>query len=372
MEAANILVIEDDDNVRSVICQLLTVKGFNVDEAPDGGDGIAKARQDLPGLILCDIKMPDVDGYGVLASLREDERTFAIPIIMLTGMSSQEAMRQGMELGADDYITKPFKTPELLAAIDSRLKRAAAMKQRTEEKVNDLRGKISHLLPHELRTPLQGIMGFADIMAEDYKDLPREDIGELARGLQKSARRLHELTEGLLLYAQLETMCADPEQRAAQAQIVTRTPAATIQRVAEEIARQEGREDDLALELDDASVYISQEHLEKVAYELIGNAFKFSNSGTPVAVFGHSEGGEMVLQFYNEGRGMTPEQISNIGAYMQFERERFEQQGAGIGLAIIRLLVELHGGSFDIASVPDKETTVHVALRRRKSQPSDS
>jgi signal transduction histidine kinase len=127
------------------------------------------------------------------------------------------------------------------------------------------------------------------------------------------------------------------------------------------VADEHRRARDLHLELADLSLPLRAGHLRKVVSELVDNAFKFSPAGTPVRVALHRLGPDVVLEVSGQGRGMTEEQISNIAAFNQFERERFEQQGSGIGLALVQRIASASGGSVTIESGPDAGATVRLA-----------
>jgi DNA-binding response OmpR family regulator len=118
-----ILVIEDEDRLRENIAQILEFGDYEVATANNGITGLEIARQYIPDLIVCDIMMKQLDGFGVLQELRADPATATIPLIFVTAKADRDSMRQGMELGADDYVTKPFTTTELLNAVTARLKR---------------------------------------------------------------------------------------------------------------------------------------------------------------------------------------------------------------------------------------------------------
>lgn len=124
---ATILLIEDHEEIRENTAEILEMAGYKVLKAPDGKTGVQLALESQPDLIVCDITMPALDGYGVLHVLHKNEQH--TPFIFLTARSERTDIRRGMELGADDYITKPFDPTELLKAIESRLQKAAAMKQ---------------------------------------------------------------------------------------------------------------------------------------------------------------------------------------------------------------------------------------------------
>ncbi|MBD2774666.1 EAL domain-containing response regulator [Iningainema tapete] len=122
-----ILVIEDEDSVRENILDLLEAEDFETIEAGNGRVGLNLATSEVPDLILCDLMLPEIDGYGVLTALREEPITATIPFIFLTARSARTDFRLGMDLGADDYITKPFTRAELLSAISSRLAKQATL-----------------------------------------------------------------------------------------------------------------------------------------------------------------------------------------------------------------------------------------------------
>ncbi|QQL50254.1 response regulator [Mucilaginibacter ginkgonis] len=120
-----ILIIEDNDDIRENISEILELAGYNVYSAANGKQGVELAIKQVPDIILCDIMMPELDGYGVLYMLNKKPETAAIPFIFLTAKAERADLRKGMEMGADDYLTKPFDDIELLNAVESRLKKKA-------------------------------------------------------------------------------------------------------------------------------------------------------------------------------------------------------------------------------------------------------
>lgn len=134
----HILLIEDNFDVRENTAEILELAGYRVSTAPDGKKGVELAQQDKPDLIVCDIMMPILDGYGVLHMLSKNQETANIPFIFLTAMTERAEIRKGMEMGADDYITKPFDKTELLRAVESRLKKADSYKKEYEKGIAGL------------------------------------------------------------------------------------------------------------------------------------------------------------------------------------------------------------------------------------------
>ena len=128
-----ILFIEDDTVVRENTAELLELSDFEVITASNGKIGLALAKKEKPDIIVCDIMMPELDGYGVLQALAEDPTTMQIPFIFLSARTEHKDIRRGMDLGADDYLTKPFEEEELLSAIESRLAKVQILKNLREK-----------------------------------------------------------------------------------------------------------------------------------------------------------------------------------------------------------------------------------------------
>ncbi len=138
-----ILIIEDNDEIRENIVEILELAGLEVFEADNGKTGVELAIKQKPKLILCDIMMPELDGYGVLYMLKKNPETEHIPFIFLTARAERPDLRKGMELGADDYLTKPFDDMELLNAVDIRLKRQEAQEKFYSEPLEKLSALFS-------------------------------------------------------------------------------------------------------------------------------------------------------------------------------------------------------------------------------------
>jgi two-component system sensor histidine kinase/response regulator len=362
-----ILVIDDEEWLREMVQLALRQKGFDVIEAENGASGIELARRELPDLILCDVNMERVDGYLTLSSLRNDPSTEAIPFILMTGLADNAGMRHGMELGADDYLPKPFTIEALYGSVDARLKKAQALRQEAERKLSDLRDNISLMLPHELRTPLNGILAYGEILASDAANMPASEIAEMGQVIHDSGKRLERLIENFLIYAQIELLGTDPQKVAALRKKRTQSTARLIEERARAQADLAKRTADLKLELTNVEAPISEEYLGRIIDELVQNAFKFSQSGRTVRVALTESPNVLLLTIEDHGRGFSTEHISRVGAYMQFERKILEQQGLGLGLSIAKRLTELHGGTLAIQSTKREGTT--ISLRLPKASP---
>jgi signal transduction histidine kinase len=359
-----ILVIDDEEWLREMMLLALRQRGFEVIEAENGEKGIEIARKEVPDLILCDVNMDKVDGYLTLSSLRSEPITASIPFILMTGLADQAGMRHGMELGADDYLPKPFTIEALYAAVEARLKKAKTVREEAERKLADLRDNISMMLPHELRTPLNGILAYGEILVADAETISPKDIAEMGQVIHDSGKRLERLIENFLIYAQLELLNSDPQYLQTLLRKNTPQPASLIEQHAREQAELAKRPKDLKLELANVPLPISDEYLSKVVEELVQNAFKFSAANTPVVVKLAESGNTVTLTVSDTGRGFATEHINKVGAYMQFDRKLHEQQGLGLGLTIVRRLSEIHGGTLTIQSEKGSGTVVSVKFPR--------
>ena len=357
-----ILVIEDEQALRENLICLLDAENFEVFGAGNGKTGVELAKAHLPDLIICDVMMPILDGFGVLATLRANLSTTTIPFIFLTAKVDKTDLRQGMELGADDYLTKPFSRKELLAAIAVRLEKQAIISQQQSQRLEELRSSIALSLPIELRSPLNNILGFSQLLIEDTEVMERKEIREMAQIIQKSGERLERLIQNFLMYAELELIATVPERVEGLRNSQTSSAASVIETLALFEAKRADRAADLQLELQDSSVQIAKGKLEKIMTELLDNAFKYSKVQTPIRIIAAPDAQNYVISVTDYGRGMSTADIAQIGAYRQFERKLYEQKGSGLGLVIVKRLAELLGGGLIIESTPGKQTKVQVVI----------
>jgi two-component system, sensor histidine kinase and response regulator len=272
-----------------------------------------------------------------------------------------------MELGADDYLPKPFTTDALYAAVEARLKKSQTVRDEAERKLASLRSNISLMMPHEMRTPLNGILSNAEMLATSAATLKPGEIAEMGQEIFKSSQRLERLIENFLIYAQLELVAADPKSVNAMRVGKTEHSALIVKKNTAELSAQFNRASDLNVEAGDFSLPMSEEYFGRVVNELVQNAFKFSEAGSPVSVTLGEAFNDIVLTIKDRGRGFSTEQISRIGAYEQFDRKIQDQQGLGLGFVIAKRLVELHGGSLSVEGEKGAGATITIKLPKTKA-----
>lgn len=359
-----ILVIEDHKAMREDIVETLAIEGYDALGAENGRVGVDMAQQERPNLIVCDIMMPEKNGYEVLEIVRRNPHTATIPFIFLTAKTERVNVRHGMMLGADDYLKKPFQVDDLLNSIESQLKKREELNQAANERLEELRQNIITALPHELRTPLNTVIGFSDILMMEAQRVKPDQVVSWAKHINGAAHRLYRLVENYLYYVHLQVLGQKGEPLNVDNERIQEIRS-LVEGEAQKQAMQEDRVEDLHVDVrDDAALNISFQDANKIITELVNNAFKFSKKGQAVHITGRAlDNGMYEIVVQDEGRGITEEQVSRIGAYMQFDRWLYEQQGMGLGLAVVKELMTLHGGELHIKGVHEQGTTARVLIR---------
>jgi two-component system, sensor histidine kinase and response regulator len=357
-----ILVIEDDTHVRNNIIELLNAEGYSSIGAKDGEEGARLAWETIPDLIICDILMPNMDGYAVLARLKKEPRTITIPFLYLSALQERRDMRKGMRLGADDFITKPFTREELLDAVRVGLEKHQAIVEQVQRKLTDLRENIFHALPHELLTPLSVVLGFSELIIDNLENMEPSQVRDMAQDIHAAGLRLMRLVQNYLFLVDLDLISSDPQRIHELREREFSSAEAIITEIGLSKARQEGREEQLILSVDETSLKIAETSLQKIIEELLDNAFRYSVAGSPVSLVGKRVASQDVyrLEVTDQGQGMAMHQIRAIDLGLQETPERYDQQGTGMGLLIVKRLVDIYGGSLNIRSTVGLGTTVEI------------
>ncbi|MDX9757799.1 MAG: response regulator [Bacteroidota bacterium] len=357
-----IAVIEDDVVVRETIIERLSEAGFQVVSAENGLDGIELIREQQPDLVLCDVMMPNLGGFGVLEYVRKDPTTELIPFIFLSALSDKSDLRRGMLSGADDYLTKPFSKEELLNAVNVRLQKQQSYDLRMHEALAQFRDSLSRSLPHEFFTPLNSILGISHLLRDHIAEFSAADVGEMLGNIHVAGQRLLRLVQNYLRFAELENLRHDERRRVELLAQEMAHPDQVLRETVETIAARARRERDITVRAEPARLRVNARDFEKIIEELSDNAFKFSLDGSKVDVQGSVADVFYEVTIIDRGRGMSEQQIESIGAYTQFERAQYEQTGVGLGLAIVHAIADMHGGLLRIESESGKYTAVSVLL----------
>jgi DNA-binding response OmpR family regulator len=320
-----IVVVEDEDAIRQNLREMLEAEGYEVFEAKDGGEAVRVVGEEVPDLVVCDLMLPVFDGFEVLRRVRAEVSTCHVPFLLLTAVADRETQRRGMEMGAEDYITKPFGRRELLSAVEVRLERSRSLQRIHAMKLAGLRNALSRALPHELLTPLNGILGLAGILSEEWETADRAEIRDVVRDIVRSGEQLHRLSARFLAYAELEMAALDPARRAALREESCTDPEAVARRVLP-IRQSAGG----------ASLQMPAKHLELVLRELSAWCGPFQNG-----------------RILTEGGRWTVE-LEPVPGSRRSSSE--ETDGSDLSSAIVASVCQLHGGRID--GTPDGGTRI--------------
>ncbi len=373
---ASILVVDDEPTNFDVIETLLASENYQLHYASSGQRVLDRLERFDPDVILMDVMMPDLDGIEVCRQIRAKSKWEYVPILIVTALTSKADLSRAIAAGADDFISKPLSKLELKARIHSllRIKRQHDLLtgnvKRQESTINllqnslqDLRGNVIRALPHELNTPLHGMLGLVDLLIDSHPTMSSEEIQEALRYCKQSALRMERLTQKFLAYVQLQLVSCDEERLTALRLGQYSTAVKDILAVtAIGKAQEVNRKQDLQLRIEPAIVTLIREDLKLMLEELLDNAFKFSKLGTPVQVMGKTQPGQFLLSVSNQGRSLSPDQVDRIGSFMQFDRQQYEQQGVGLGLAIVKEILTIYGGTLSVNSAPETGTRIQILL----------
>ena len=354
-----ILVIDDEESVRMPLSDLLRFEGYEVMEAHNGETGLLLATEETPDLILCDIMMPGMDGFEVLEALRRFSFMAMTPFIFLTARIDSADTERGLNLGADDYVCKPFEPAQLVERIRARLEKYRIMKDSLNEVRSNLIGKV----PHEFKTPLNGILGFASMMKENAHMLNPGEVRDFSSLILESGERMLQTVVNYVRYLELQIELGQDELPAKYQDAHCHFEIGDMDRVLERLYNQyPARKNDVDRFIQPVTLALEGDDLEYMVFQLVENALKFSHAGSRVSINTVIDSEAYVLSVADRGQGMTSDQISKLGPFIQLNREEQEQQGMGLGLSVVDSLCQLYGGSISITSQPADGTRVILRL----------
>jgi signal transduction histidine kinase len=358
-----VLVVDDNADMRDYVERVLA-PSFDVTLAPDGQAALASARAHPPDLVLTDVMMPRLGGFGLLRALREARATRAVPVVMLSARAGEEAAVEGLEAGADDYLVKPFSARELVARVRSmlelsRMRRDALRQELLAQSLREsiqARDDFLAVASHELKTPLAAFRLHLERLERSLGD---EVLGRARSPLESAGRqvqRLHALMETLLDVSQLTTGRLALDLNDVD---LTAVVGAAVARLREEVER-------LGVTVSfDAGLPLVGRYdrlrIDQVVTNLLTNAAKYGR-GRPITVRVSAGDGTARVSVQDEGIGISEEDRARI--FERFERAVPGRNygGLGLGLWIARQVVEAHGGRITVDSLPDRGSTFVVEL----------
>ena len=344
-----LLLIEDDLVLRENIAEILLFSDFDVITASNGLEGVALAKSNIPDIIISDIMMPELNGHEVLDILANDKCTKFIPFIFLSAKIKRKDVRKGMNMGANDFITKPFEEEELISAISIQLYNEKLRKQSEKIKLETLQHNISFAIPHELLTPLNGIIGLSSLMKNPEMELDENEVRDFASGIFDSGHRLLDTIQNFINYTKVELLLNNEEKKASLKKEITETGEHELEEQSLIIAQKFNRESDIELHIKSFNAKISSFHFQIIINNILDNAFKFSNKEDKVIVEVELDDSHVHITVIDKGLGFDEGILNEIGAFTQFNRAKMEQQGLGLGLITSKKLINFYEGELVIS-----------------------
>jgi signal transduction histidine kinase len=358
-----ILINADNPDITQVLATILEKKGYSTLSAFGGAEGIRCLETTTPSLILCDILMPEMDGFQVFRRVRADRRWRSIPFAFLTALSDDETRVTSSEMGVEAYITKPFKIPELVAVISGVLRRAQELQTYTEADTASFKSQLLYTFTHELNTPVSVIRMLTEAMRHNYRRLNEQEMGEYLELLGRSTGELSHIVESMLLALQIDSGRAQALFREwAAPQQVGALVKSCIDKLMP-LAHERGV--GIAAQGLEADLWVlgHEEQMRHIIGRVLDNAIRFSPRGQEVGVVLSQATGQAQLEITDRGPGLSPDEVkAAFDRLRQVNRERQEQQGVGLSLSLVKDLLSLHGGSIQVRSAPGHGSSFIIFL----------
>lgn len=360
-----ILIIEDNKSLNEELIDWFTFEGFEAWSAYNGLTGIEMASQLLPDIILCDIMMPDMNGTEVIEALRKNITTRLIPFIFMTALSGRQNIRTGMDLGADDYITKPFTRIELIKTVSTRLKKAENIIELTDSTARERTAQLNYTnreleafnysVSHDLHAPLRALNGYANMLTEDYSDLLDSEGKRMLNAIIEQSKKMGDLIDDLLSFSRITTN---------EIKISVINMHDLVFDVYNDLSadQDKARIDFRISEID--SIYGDAAMIKQVWVNLISNAIKYTSKIiNPVIEIG-STNTETETVFYvkDNGAGFDMEYYDKLFSVFKRLHSARQFEGNGVGLAIVQRIVQRHQGRVWAESEVNKGAAFYFAL----------
>lgn len=367
MAQGSILVVDDQESIRKLVCMHLRKQGYDIISGCDGREGLAKALEHRPDIIISDLMMPGMDGIEFCKHIKAEKSTRETFFIMLTAKGKIEDKLEGFGSGADDYMVKPFNHHELMARVESAMRIRSLQKELRA--LNDIKDEFLGIAAHDMRTPLTVIKGWCDLFAENLLGQLNSEQLEAVEGIAQQAALMLDLINDLLDVAKIEAgkVQLALNQYAIQDIIAEHFRAQALVASKKHITLLNEVPADLA------PVWLDPDRISQVLSNLLSNAFKFSPEHSAVTVSAVRNGNFIEVSVADSGVGIPPEDVTRLfQKFVQIGSKATKgEKGTGLGLAIVKKIVEFHGGKVWVTSTLGQGSTFTFSLPIEKRKTAE-
>lgn len=348
-----ILVVDDSPEARSILCRLLAFEGFETYEAENGQRALSAIPEWSPDLVLLDVMMPQMDGLTTLEHIRQTHPASSLPVIMVTALGSTHDVVDGLERGANDYITKPPQFEILAARVRTqlRLKHLEDQRRKTIEQMRELnamKDKFLQIAAHDLRNPLNNIIVGTEMVRRIVGDQVEEDLKHVLSSMRTAGQMMVGIVNDFLDLGAMQA--GRLELRLDLLNLNETVEGATTQFNAYAAEKQTALE--LRLSPEVGQITGDAARIAQVTANLVSNAIKFSPTGARVVVRTRLEGDLAYVEVVDNGPGIAEEELPLL--FQDYARLSNKPTGgersSGVGLSIARRMIELHGGRVGVRS----------------------
>ncbi|HVH40999.1 MAG TPA: response regulator, partial [Labilithrix sp.] len=355
IQRARALVVDDNADLRAYIADLLS-PAYEVSTASDGRAALDSIRTRVPDIVVSDVMMPRLDGFGLVRELRADPQTASIPVILLSARAGEESAIEGLDAGSDDYLVKPFSARELLARVRTHVELARARRTWIAEleRANRELDAFSYSVSHDLRAPLRAIEGFSRALAEDYGRVLDDEGHRYIERICKGVTRMSNLIDDLLGLARITRKTVTNE--AVDLGVLASGVVSDLRRAQPDAQVSVDIADDLVARGDPALLNV-------VLVNLIGNAWKFSSKTAAARIeVGRHSGERDTFYVRDNGAGFDMAHASQLFKPFQRLHTNVEFEGTGVGLATVQRAISRHGGRIWAEAAPGRGATFFFSL----------
>lgn len=368
VENINLLVVDDDDLNRKMFYRLLKRKDYNVETAENGTKALELIEKNDFDLILLDIVMPEINGIEILKIIRKKYTMAQLPIIMVTARDEIDGIVECLELGANDYVTKPINLPVVSARIEAQvsLKRTEASQENLLnelQKLNYDKDKFFSIISHDLRTPLTPIIGASEFIIDCIDTLDKDQIKAFAETINNSAENMSHLLEELLQWSGIQN-----------GRIEYNPSETSLFEIVNEnidllMANAQKKRIELSNKIrEDSYVFLDTNMITSVIRNLISNAIKFTNSGGKIEITEKNYDDYKEVSITDTGIGMTKENADRLFRIdvLHTTSGTEKEKGTGLGLIICKEFIEKNNGRIWVESEPGKGSSFKFMIPKSK------